>query len=279
MPSSANKPHIHRLIDVPLEDRIARIESQIREQPSGPTHRWALFQFMCITGEWTRAMQQLQIWAKLEPHQTRTAQAYRDLIRAERWRAKVVAGNVCPGFVLDPPTWTQGLVDALHLAASGQIEEADRAREAALEAAPLVSTRTPKGVAEWIADSDSRFGPVCEFITAGHYRWIPFPDLAEWHVEPPATLLDLIWAPCVLTLTDGSVVCGFMPARYPGSEGASEALRLGRETVWQAMGRTGIAALGQKTWATDQADFGLFELAHCEFGPRLGATDATDACR
>ena len=273
-PSAAGEPHRHDLNDLPIATRIARIESRIRAQPTTAVHRWALFQLLCVTGDWARAMLQLQTWAKLDPKQAQTAQLFRDLIRAERWRKKVVTGHERPGFVLEPAPWVTELVLALWLAADGHGEHADEAREKALDAAPLIAARTPRGVAGWIADSDSRFGPICEVITAGHYRWLPFADLAAWRVSPPVNLIDLVWAPCVLTLTDGSILRGFMPARYPGSEAAPDALRLGHETVWHESERTAVIALGQKTWATEHGDFSLFELADTEFGAHAlnGAT-------
>ncbi|CAB3711870.1 hypothetical protein LMG22037_04110 [Paraburkholderia phenoliruptrix] len=267
--NASDSPHTHRLSNTPLIEQIERIETRVRAQPTTASHRWALFQLLCVTGDWARAMQQLQTWAKLDPQQAPTAQACRDLIRAERWRARVVSGQERPGFVHEPAEWVKELVGALRLTADGQSEAADKARERALEAAPLIAARTPQGVANWIADSDSRFGPVCEVITAGHYRWVPFADLAAWRVSSPANLINLVWAPCVLTLTDGSVVRGFMPARYPGSDTAADTLRLGRETVWHEAGRTAVIALGQKTWTTEQGDFGLFELANTEFGAHV----------
>nr|WP_322026832.1 type VI secretion system accessory protein TagJ [Burkholderia sp. BCC1977] len=204
---------------------------------------------------------------------------YRDLIRAERWRAKVVEGQERPGAVLASPPWTDALLDALRHAADRQVEQADTLRDAAFQAASDVPLVAPQGHAAWIVDSDSRFGPVCEVITAGHYRWVPFADLAAWRVSQPAQLVDLVWAPCTLTLVDGSLIHGFMPARYPGSETGSDAVRVGRETLWRDIGRTGVVALGQKTWATDLGDFSVFELAHAEFGSRVTpvAIDADQA--
>lgn len=139
------------------------------------------------------------------------------------------------------------------------------AREAALDAAPAVGARLPQGEAAWISDSDSRLGPVCEVITAREYRWLPLADIAKWKVEQPATLLELIWAPCTLTLLDGSTVRGFLPARYPASPDDDDAVRLGRRTVWREVGRTAVIGMGQKTWATSAGDFSVFELASCEF--------------
>lgn len=267
--TASDSPQTQRLSEAPVNEQIERISTHLRAQPTNASHRWALFQLMCITGEWTRAIQQLQTWAMLDPGQAKTALVYRDLIRAESWRKQVVEGRAYPGFVLEPPAWVEGLPNALRLTADEQSEQADDSREAAFDAAPAVAVRMPQGMAAWIADSDSRFGPVCEVITAGHYRWVPFADLVAWRVSPPTTLVDLVWAPCTLTLTDRSIVHGFIPARYPGSETGDDAVRLGRETVWQTHGRTGVTGLGQKTWTTDQGDFGLFELANAEFGARI----------
>ncbi|WP_321872825.1 type VI secretion system accessory protein TagJ [Burkholderia ubonensis] len=264
--TASDPPSAHRLLDAPLIEQLECVEARVRAQPTTASHRWALFQLMCVTGQWARAIQQLRAWAGLGPDRMPAALAYRDLIRAERWRAQVVDGQQRPGFVLTPPLWVENLIDALNLTADGRTAQADDVREAALDAAPTVVAHTPRGEAAWIADSDSRFGPVCEFITAGHYRWVPLSDLTAWRMSSPTTLVDLVWAPCALTLEDGSAICGFVPARYPGSEAGDDTLRLGRKTVWRETGRAGTIALGQKTWITARGDFGLFDLPQTRFG-------------
>lgn len=268
--TASGPPPLVRLDETSLSEQIEQISAHLRAQPTLASHRWALFQLLCVMGEWARAIQQLQTWAMLEPGHTATAQVYRDLIRAECRRKQVVEGHERPGFVFEQPAWVDGLLNALHLASAERIAAADDARETAFEAAPTVAARIPQGPVAWIVDSDSRFGPVCELVVAGHYRWVPFADLTSWRVSPPTKVIDLVWAPCTFTLGDGAVVHGFMPARYPGSEAGSDAIRIGRETIWREHGRTSVTALGQKTWSTDRGDFGLFELATAEFGAGIG---------
>jgi type VI secretion system protein ImpE len=269
--SALSDPARGPVSDMPLELRLALAEAGIRSKPAAAELRWSLFQLLCVMGQLERALQQLQVFAQLSPTQARAAQAYRDLIRAERWRTKVVAGRERPGFVFEAPSWVDGLINPLRLAANGEVDAADLAREAALDGAPLVGGDAGQTSFEWISDSDSRFGPVCEIVTAGHYRWLPFSDITALQVERPSTLSDLVWAPCTLTLTDGSGLRGFMPARYPGTESAQgssserDALLLGRTTTWHETGRTGVIALGQKTWTTSAGDMSLFELASCKF--------------
>jgi type VI secretion system protein ImpE len=251
--------------NISLATRLSNTEAKVRAYPAQVKHRWELFQLLCILGQWERAIQQLQVCAKQQPDQIATAHACRDLIRAERSRTRVFAGGQPPGFVFEPLPWMQGLVDALRLSAHGEIEAADHVREAALENAQTVRVRFPHGEAEWISDSDSQLGPVCEVITAREYRWLPLANIAKWHIERPATLLDLIWAPCTLTLVDNSTVRGFLPARYLTSTDDDDAMRLGRRTAWREVGRTAVIGMGQKTWATSAGDFSVFELTSCEF--------------
>ena len=84
MPLAAEALRGHGQDNLPIAAQIERIESHIRAQPTCAAHRWALFQWLCVTGDWARAVIQLQTWAKLEPQQAQAAQVYRDLIRAER---------------------------------------------------------------------------------------------------------------------------------------------------------------------------------------------------
>jgi len=255
------------LNDAPtLAERLTNMEAKVRSHPAQVTYRWELFQLLCVFGQWERAIQQLQVCARQQPDQVATAHACRDLIRAEKWRNGVFKGDQTPGFLFEPVHWVRGMVEALGLTARGEIESADLIRETALDHAATVGARFGETYADWIGDSDSRLGPICEIITSRQYRWLPLYEIASWKIEPPATLLELIWAPCKLTLRDGSAVLGFMPARYPALPEDDDALRLGARTDWREIGRTAVIGMGRKMWATSTGDFSVFELASCEFG-------------
>ncbi|SAK54193.1 type VI secretion system accessory protein TagJ [Caballeronia ptereochthonis] len=254
-----------------LAERIESLAQSVRAEPAAAAHRWPLFQMLCLTGEWERALLQLQVLAQLDQSRERTARTYRDLIRAERWRERVMLGALEPAFVYDDvDAWMRGLLDALRHAARGEWDMCDEARLRALDMAPLVSGFDGPNTFQWIGDGDSRLGPVCEFFAAGGYRWIALSDVANWRIPRPTALIDLVWAPCALTLRGGAVLHGFMPARYSGSTHAQrddrDELCQGSKSVWQQVGRTGVVGLGRKTWTTDAGDFGIFELAECSFG-------------
>ena len=272
-------------------EAIREIEDLIRREPTVSSHRWALFQWLCVDRQWKRALQQLQVHARMAPEQGNLVQAYRDLVRAENWRERTLAGLMPPGQVLDTPVpWMRDLYAALEAAAGGQVDQADALRERALDQAPMVKGHGAADFTfDWMSDSDSRLGPVFELMVAAGYRWLSLADIDHWRLTPPKTLSDLVWAPCEVTLIDGTPLRGFTPARYPEdsalsgsvaqssdpqpgqhanqSETPREALLLGRQTSWREVGRTGVIASGRKTWMTSEGERNLFELADCTFEP------------
>ncbi|MFJ2990680.1 type VI secretion system accessory protein TagJ [Collimonas sp. NPDC087041] len=237
------------------------MENDIRSAPTDISLRWGLFQTLCLLGQWERALKQLQVCAKLDAELVSTAQVMRDLIRSEMLRAAVFQGKKQPGHMVGtPPSWLLRLLDALSAAGNGDVNAADVEREEALSAAPEVAGESNLGTFTWITESDSRLGPVCEMVVADMYRWCPFSEIATLNIQPPHSLLDLIWTRAEVSLRDGSALKAYLPVRYPGSELADGAIRLSRESRWREEGKTGVFGLGQKTWMTDVGDVGLLDL-------------------
>jgi type VI secretion system protein ImpE len=246
----------------------------VRAQPQDPSARWLLFELLCVLGQWERALKQLQTWAGLSRDNESTAHVMRGLVRAEHQRTELFAGRAEPATLTasdsSAPAWLDQLGEALRLAAPGgdsATEAADLVRESALAQAPETTGESNLLSFEWITDSDTRLGPVCEVILAGAYRWVAFRDLASITKVAPAHLLDLVWAQVDLVLRDGTALKGYMPMRYPVQAGERDALLMARETVWTDVGRTGVVARGQKMWSTDAGDIALLDLRSCRFAP------------
>ncbi|MFM0068710.1 type VI secretion system accessory protein TagJ [Paraburkholderia aspalathi] len=238
----------------------------VRQSPADAEARWLLFQLLCIGGEWLRALKHLQVWAMLTPRSDAKAQLYRGLVQAEIFRADVFAGSRTPRFVASPPAWVTRLLDANASFCTGDIHTADQLRQEAFDATPQVRGSGPEtGPFDWIADSDTRLGPMCEMATAGGYCWIPFEHLRALSLHPVTTLIDLVWRPAALTLREATVLKGYMPTRYIDSESSHETLKLAQETTWTDTGTTHVIGKGQKTWTTNQGDWGLLDITSCEF--------------
>lgn len=175
------------------------------------------------------------------------AQLFGELIRCEMFRQSCFQGKQRPGFILPPPIWMEDLLAALTYNARGETDEADACRSKALNAMTDVGGQWNDGGFDWISDSDSRIGPVVELVTGGMYIWLPFSQARSLGASSPTRLTDLFWKPVNITLVNGDTLGAWLYTRYSGSEGAADALRLCRETVWKdGPGDTVVQALGQK---------------------------------
>jgi type VI secretion system protein ImpE len=236
-----------RLRSGDIEGARAALVDAVRSSPADERARMFLFQLLCVNGEWDKATAQLQALARLSPEAQMLSVVYGQVIAAEALRAEVFAGRA-PIEQLVPSPWAQDLVEAIGAYASGDNERAAAARERAFDAAPDTSGTLDGQAFEWIADADSRWGPSFEAIIAGRYGMVPFDVVERIESEGPRDLRDTVWYPVQIAFRSGQSVAAFLPARYPGSERASDpAERLGRATGWSDAA-WGQAGSGQHLW-------------------------------
>lgn len=245
---------------------LASAQAAVRNDPADPKARIFLFQLQCVLGNWEKALTQLQVLAELDADCMLLAQMFRPVLACEMVRAEIFAGKRTPIIFGEPEEWMGQLVRANQLAAIGEFEAAEVLRKKALDAAEASSGEIDGQPFEWIADADSRLGPVLEVIMDGVYRWIPFSRITAIHLEPPQDLRDLVWIGAQFTWTNGGEAVGVVPTRYSGSEGATDpALRLARKTEWSELPGNLFAGLGQRMLTTDQNDFGLLDVRNIRF--------------
>lgn len=266
--------------------RMNRTEAMLRSNPGAYEHRWALVEQLCQLGHWERALKQLQMWAQIRSDTAKEAHVLRGLIQAEHQRMRVFQGQERAAPVRDFPLWMQYMAQALEHNAQGSVQQADACRTQGLEQAPQLrgscqwekqeNGQRTRSLAqqsfEWLADSDTRLGPICEVIASGAYRWLAFADIAHVRLKPPQTPLDLVWMPAQLQLqanpdgTAGPKLHVFIPARScwlkpPQAPTPKEQLLLlGALTVWEDVGETGVFAHGQKTWMSAGFDWPLLDI-------------------
>ena len=257
-----------RLRDGQLDAALEALQDEVRRAPSDPKLRVFLFQLLAVLGQWERALKQLQVAASFDAEALAMAQAYRELIRCEVLRAEVFQGRRTPSVIGDPEPWLASLVQALRLTAEGHHAEAESLRQEAFSLAPASTGRIEGADFEWLADADSRLGPVLETVIRGRYHWVPMCRLRGLEVERPRDLRDLVWLPAKLRFQTGDETACFIPARYPGSERSTDdAVRLARKTVWLELGGATACGLGQRMLVTDHSELGLFELPRIDLTP------------
>ncbi len=258
-----------------LEAALDALQQTIRKEPSNAKWRVFLFQLLCITGDWERALNQLKVSADLDPLGIPMAQTYREAIRCELFRKEVFSGLRSPLIFGDPPEWAALLVEALRLTGQGEYAQADQLRGQAFEQAPATAGAIDDQPFEWLADADARIGPMVEAIINGRYYWIPLQRLKQFTIDAPEDLRDLVWVPAHLTFANEGEAVALLPARYPGTELTQDnALKLARKTEWQQLHEAFYTGLGQRMLTTDQDDYPLLGIRKIEFHtPAEAATE------
>jgi type VI secretion system protein ImpE len=241
-----------------LEDARDALERAIRSNPADAKLRIFFFQLLAVLGQWDRSLTQLKVAAELDALHLLVAQMYGDALRCEALRREVFAGERIPLIFGEPEPWVGWLVQANTLTAQGNDEAAEELRQQAFEAAPAIEGIIDDDRFAWIADADSRLGPVVEAIVKGQYYWIPFQRIKEIQLSPPKDLFDLVWLPAQFTWVNNGQALGLIPVRYPRSEDSpDDAVRLARKTEWTERPAGTCLGLGQRMLVTDGQEYAL----------------------
>lgn len=249
-----------------LDSALLSLREAIKNDPSDYKLRIFLFQLLSVNGSWDKALTQLNLVGDIGPDCKLLAQIFLPVIQCEALRAEVFAGKRSPLIFGEPQEWIGWLVHANSLLASGNLPEARELVSKALEAAPAISGSINEHDFEWLADADSRLGPVLEAVIDGKYYWVPFNRISKIHITSPTDLRDLVWIAAAFTWTNGGESSGLIPVRYAGSEQSPDsAIRLARRTDWQEVGEDFFTGLGQRLFSTDQGDYPLLETLVIKF--------------
>ena len=236
------------------------LQRRVRERPADAKLRVFLFQLLCVLGQWQRASTQLELCGELDAAMLPMVNTYREALKCELVREAVFAGKTTPIAFGQPQAWVAWLVEALQADARGDAPAAARLRSEAFDAAPATPGTLDGQAFEWIADADSRLGPVIEAVIKGRYCWVPFAAVAKVVIEAPSDLRDLVWAPAQFQLHNGGQTVALIPSRYPGSgASAAGAVQLSRTTEWLELAPDQFAGLGQRLLATSGPELGLLE--------------------
>jgi len=244
-----------------LDQALEQLQTQVRNNPSKSEQRIFLFQLLAVMGQWHRALTQLNVAGELDAGALAMVQTYREAIRCEVLRAEVFAGKRSPQLLGKPEQWEAQLIEALSLMADGHYAHARTLRDEAFDAAPAVSGVCDGEAFDWIADADTRLGPILEAVINGQYFWIPFHHIHKIIVEEPADLRDLVWMPAHFVWSNGGESVGLIPTRYPNSETSEDdALRLARKTEWQECSDDIYLGYGQRVLTADTGEYPLMDI-------------------
>jgi len=239
---------------------LVALQGKVRERPADVKTRVFLFQLLCVLGQWERALTQLRVCGELDAATLPMVNTYREAVQCELVREAVFAGRTTPIAFGRPQAWVAWLIEALQAEARGDAPAAARLRSEAFEGAPSTPGSVNGTAFDWIADADTRLGPVIDAVINGRYCWVPYAAVSKIVIEPPVDLRDLVWAPARFELSNGGQTVALLPSRYPGSGTSGDgALQLARKTEWMALGPDQYRGLGQRLLTTSSVEIGLLE--------------------
>jgi len=244
---------------------LQQLTAAVRAKPADAKLRIFMSQLLCVLGQWERAHTQLNVVADMDSETAAMRETVGHAIRCELMRAKVFAGNRTPMVFGHPDEWLALLIESLLQKGQGNDAMSIDLATRAFDAAPEVSGKIDDQPFTWIADADSRLGPVLEACVNGRYYWVPFSRLTRVEFDPPADLRDCVWTPATLMFSNGGETVALVPTRYPGSESSEDgAICLARKTTWTDAGEERWHGLGQRVLATDAGEHPLMTVRTIE---------------
>ncbi|HWA24641.1 MAG TPA: type VI secretion system accessory protein TagJ [Lacunisphaera sp.] len=238
------------------------LQNKIRAAASDARLRLSLLQLLCVLGEWERVRAQLEVVESLGDENRSWINLLGPALMGESLRREVFAGRTTPLVLGEPSAWIAKLIQALQ---PGDPTAQARLRAEAFEAAPATPAKVNGEEVPWLADADSRLGPVVEAIMEGKYYWIPFERIRRLSLTVPTDLRHLVWMPGQITWVTGGESPVLIPTRYAGSETSTDdQLRLARKTTWEELTENQYRGLGQRMFAAGERDFPLLEIRTIE---------------
>jgi type VI secretion system protein ImpE len=248
------------------DEALIELQNEIRARPEDPKLRIFLFQLHCLLGNWSKALIQLQVIAGIDPDTTLLAHIFQPVINCEALRSGVFEGKLTPLIFGEPLEWVGLLVKAAEHVARGEYSAAAELRNRAFEAAPETAGKLDGKPFDWMADADSRLGPILELILEGKYYWVPFCRIRRIAMEAPSDLRDLVWVPAQFVWTNGGEASGHIPTRYFQTEKSPDgALRLSRKTEWKELTEQTFLGIGQRILATNEGEHPLLQCRIIDF--------------
>ncbi|TAL27180.1 MAG: tetratricopeptide repeat protein [Aquabacterium sp.] len=240
---------------------LQHLTTAVKAKPADAKLRIFMAQLLCVLGQWERAHTQLNVCADMDAKAIPMREMSGHALRCELIRAAVFEGKRSPMVFGQPEQWLAMLIESLLQAGTGNAALAADLAARAFDAAPATAGTVDGQPFEWIADADSRLGPVLEAFVNGRYYWIPFSRLSRISLDLPTDLRDMVWLPAQLHFDNGGETVALIPTRYPGSQSSTDgAIQLARKTEWQDQGADRFFGLGQRVLSTDAGDLDLLSV-------------------
>ncbi len=249
-----------------LAQAIDSVTQQIKNDPTQPSLRAALFELLCLTGEWDRAEKQLQVISHQDAALQMGIQVYVNNLKAERSRVQLFEKGVPPHFMTEPPPYADLLVEALQALISGDLAKSRQMMNEAEEQRPALSGLLNGKPFQDFRDASDLTASVLELIIHDKYTWLPWESVKSIEINPPRQLRDVVWIPAKIESKAGTEGEVFLHALYPNSFKHSDPnVQLGKTTEWSEAGPEIFLPAGSRLFCYDDRDVSIFETQSIQF--------------
>ncbi|MBW2740131.1 MAG: hypothetical protein JRE64_15085 [Deltaproteobacteria bacterium] len=241
-----------------LSDAREQLTEEVKTKPGDSGKRTLLFQVLAFCGEWDKAERHLDTIGAQDVAADVAAQAYKNLIHAERERTEVSKFKRRPSFLPEIPPYLEAYYAAQTKIGEQNIDEAKLLLDQ-VEAQHTFISGTVNGKSfAGFKDTDTFLSLFLEAIVHERYVWIPFEAIRELVVSVPRTLFDLLWITARITAWNGLTMNCYLPVLYPNSFlHEDDRMRLGRMTGWTSLGGQFTKGVGQHVFQVGEEDMSI----------------------
>lgn len=249
------------LADGRLTDAIAAQRQLVDAVPS-PSARLFLFELLVLADRLANAREQLSTIVSDAPTWAATRLRFRQLLRAVRRRNHL---RRRPSFLHPPTVHAKRRWNAARAVEAGDPDRGvmwvDRADVATPEVRGFVDGREFVG----LRDGDERFASVFEVFVGSRYVWMPFEQVRAVVLPPAVGVVETVYRPAELRLTDGRELNVVLPLIYPLSVESGDDFALGDAVDWTTEDAGPVCAFGAKVYFIGEEELPLKEVRMIEF--------------
>lgn len=259
-----------------LTQAIAAALEEVKARPADLNLRSFLAELLAFSGDFEKADKQLDTLSTMHVDVALGVALFRQLLRAERWRAQCFLEGRVPEFVDQPSEELQLRLKATVLLREGAHADAVAALNQA-ESLRQVRAGTANGTPfDDLRDLDDVLGSVVEVLTSnGTYYWLPLEKIEYIELHPVKHARDQLWRAAHIDMSGTIKGEIYIPVLYPQSgTNADERVRVGRTTDWSSPCEGIVRGQGQKMWLVGEEAIPILQLSKIEYPLAEGDTTA-----
>ena len=250
-----------------LTDAVKEQTSVVAADPT-PSARLFLFELLVLADQLAEARSQLDAISSDDPSWPGSRQRFHHLLRAIRRRNLL---RRRPEFLSDPPTHAKRRWNAARAVEAGDVYRGMRWVDHADTATPEVRGFVDGREFAGLRDGDERFASVFEVFIGGRYCWVPFEQVRAVVLSDTTGVIEMVYRPAEVRLSDGRAVAVTLPLVYPLSAEGGDEFALGEAVDWTTENVGPVCAFGAKVYFAGEEEIAMSNVRMLEIRQDLSS--------